>query len=249
MIDDCTAIVMAGGKSLRMGGDKAMLMLGEQTLLARVVGIVAPIFAQVLVSVRENRPDIGLRQILDSHANAGPLAGLCAALEQAGSPWVFAVATDMPFVKPALIELLAARRAGFDAVVPVVHGHPQPLAAFYSVTALATIRALLDETGVKNALINSSPRRRPGSSSLFFLDSGPGLKHSGVTFFRRNDDSRINQRFPNGKGGKRSLRAALLCLNVCYVDESELIAADPGLRSFFDLDTPQDLAAARGEQS
>ena len=45
--------------------------------------------------------------------------------------------------------------------------------------------------------------------------------------------------------GKRSLRAALERLNVCYVGESELLAADPGLRSFFDLDTPDDLAAAR----
>lgn len=192
MIADCTAIVMAGGKSQRMGGDKATTLLGEQTLLQRVVDIVEPLFGELRISVRAPRADLPWPQIGDRHHDLGPLAGLCAALEEVTTPWIFALATDMPFVKPALIELLAQRRAGFDAVVPVADGHPQPLAAFYSVSCLETIRALLDA-----------------------------------------DD------------GQRSLRAALDRLNVCYVGESDLLAADPGRRSFFDLDTPQDLAAAR----
>ena len=192
MIDDCTAIVMAGGRSRRMGHDKATTLLGEQTLLQRVVDIVEPLFGELRISVRAPRADLPWPQIGDRHHDLGPLAGLCAALEEVTTPWIFALATDMPFVKPALIELLAQRRAGFDAVVPLADGHPQPLAAFYSVSCLATISALLDA-----------------------------------------DD------------GQRSLRAALDRLNVCYVGESDLLAADPGLRSFFDLDTPQDLAAAQ----
>ena len=191
MIIDCTAVVMAGGRSQRMGCDKATLRFGERTLLQRVIDVVAPLFAELRVSVRAPRADLPWPQICDRHQDAGPLAGLCAALEDAATPWIFALATDMPFVKPVLIELLAQRRVGFAAVVPVVGGHPQPLAAFYSATCLATIRALLDETH-----------------------------------------------------GKRSLRAALDRLDVCYVGEAELLAADPGLRSFFDLDTPQDLIEA-----
>ena len=193
IIADCTAIILAGGESQRMGCYKAMLTLGEYSLLQRVVAIVQPLFPQVLVSVRQYRPDIELPQICDTQPNAGPLAGLCAALEQSTTPWIFAVATDMPFVQAALIEYLARQRSGQDyqAVVPVVAGHPQPLAAFYAVSALAAIQDLL------------------------------------------------------AGDGKRSLRAALERLNVCYVDESELRAADPGLRSFFDLDTPDDVAAAR----
>jgi len=191
MIADCTAIIMAGGESQRMGRDKANLVLGKQTLLQHVVSIVRPLFPQLLVSVREPRTDIDLPQICDEYANAGPLAGLCAGLVQATTSWVFAVATDMPFVQTALIETLAQQRTGFQAVVPVVHGYPQPLAAFYSASCLEAIQGLL---------------------------SGPG---------------------------KHSLRAALEQLNVRYVDESELLATDPGLRSFFDLDTPQDLAMAK----
>ncbi len=203
MIDDCTAIIMAGGESQRMGSDKATLMLGDRTLLQRVIKVVQPMFPHVLVSVRQPRPDIDLPQICDDYADAGPLAGLCAGLTHSRTPWIFAVATDMPFVQPALIERLAQQRAGFQAVVPVVHGHPQPLAAFYSTACLETIRAILAGNEERNSGRNGAPSRR------------------------------------------RSLRAALESLNVCRVGESELQAADPGLRSFFDLDTPQDLAAAR----
>jgi molybdopterin-guanine dinucleotide biosynthesis protein A len=191
MIDDCTAVVMAGGESQRMGRDKASLVLDDRTLLQHVVAVVQTLFPQLLVSVRQPRPDIALPQIVDAFANAGPLAGLCAGLAQAKTPWIFAVATDMPFIQPALIEQLAGLRSGVQAVVPVVHGHPQPLAAFYSVSCLDSIRAMLEGEG------------------------------------------------------KRSLRAALERLKVCYVNEADLLAADPGQRSFFDLDTPQDLAMAK----
>ena len=198
MIDGCTALIMAGGQSQRMGRDKASLLLGEQTLLQRVLAVVQPLFPHLLVSVRESRRDIDQVQICDAYPNAGPLAGLCAGLKAMQTPWLFAVATDMPFVQSALVERLAARRSldyqSPQAVVPVVDGHPQPLAAFYARECLPQIEALLQGEG------------------------------------------------------KRSLRAALDRLSVCYVDEADLRAADPGLRTFFDLDTPQDLATALGEK-
>ena len=193
MIDHCLAVIMAGGDSRRMGSDKASLVLGEQTLLQRVAEVTQTVFPQVVVSVRTQRADVALPQVCDAYSNAGPLAGLCAGLEHAaqnGQSWIFAVATDMPFVRPALIEQLATYRAGVDAVVPLIDGHPQPLAAFYSIDALPAVRALA--TGE----------------------------------------------------GKRSLRAALERLQVAYVHAADLITADPGLDSFVDLDTPEDLAKA-----
>lgn len=194
MIADGLALILAGGDSQRMGCDKATLRLGQKTLLQRVVEVVQPLFPELLVSVRQPRADIEWPQIVDPTGCAGPLAGLCAGLERAqarGVPWVFAVATDMPFVQAALIRHLATLRDGFQVVVPVVQGHPQPLASFYSVASLETVRTIL---------------------------SG---------------------------NGKRSLRALLEGLRVRYVDEDELRRIDPGLRSFFDLDTPQDIAVAR----
>ncbi|MBK9026916.1 MAG: NTP transferase domain-containing protein [Propionivibrio sp.] len=75
MIEDCLAIVMAGGQSRRMGHDKAALLIGEQTLLQRVAGTMQQVFPQVLVSVREPRSKIRLPQVCDAYPDAGPLAG------------------------------------------------------------------------------------------------------------------------------------------------------------------------------
>jgi molybdopterin-guanine dinucleotide biosynthesis protein A len=194
VIADCTALVLAGGKSRRMGQDKAQLVVADATLLQRVVAIVRPLFANVVVSVDKLRPEIGLPQVCDEHENAGPLAGLAAGLAHATTPWVFAIATDMPFARPTVIEALAQRRNDFDAVIPVAGGHAQPLLGLYSRTCLPAIRNLL------------------------------------------------------ASEGRRSLHALLEQLNVCYVDESEMRMSDPELASFFDLDTPEDLALAKQRQ-
>lgn len=189
MISDCTAIILAGGDSQRMGFDKASLMLGEQTLLQRVIATMQQIFPHVIISVRQPRPEINWPQICDAKLNAGPLAGLADSMCCITTPWAFAVACDMPFVVAKVVEHLARRRAGHQAVVPVVQGHPQPLAAFYADSCLQVMR-----------------------ENLTAQDG--------------------------------SLRGVLKRLDVCYVDEAEMLDADPHLRSFFDLDTPQDVVQA-----
>jgi molybdopterin-guanine dinucleotide biosynthesis protein A len=190
MIEDCTAIVMAGGDSSRMGTDKASILLDGQTLLQSVIATMQQMFPQVIVSVRQPRAGIDLPQVCDEVPDGGPLAGLAASLGQITTPWAFMVACDMPFVVPEVIELLARYRSRHQAVVPVVHGHPQPLAAFYATSCLAPLRASLTAQ-------------------------------------------------------QKGLRSALQQLDVRYVGEAEMLAADPHLRSFFDLDTPQDVEAAR----
>ena len=150
MIEDCTGLVLAGGASRRMGQDKTRLMLDGQTLLQRSVVLMRRVFPQVMVSVRQSREDVpaDVPQVLDECPDAGPLAGLCAGLAHARTPWVFAMASDMPFLNPSVIESLAKlRTADFQAVVPVVQGVLQPLAAFYAVTALPELRAVLDSPG------------------------------------------------------------------------------------------------------
>jgi molybdenum cofactor guanylyltransferase len=194
VITDCTAIILAGGDSRRMGSDKTNLLLGEQTLLQHVIVTMQQIFPDVIVSVRQPRPEIDLRQVCDEQPDegmpgGGPLAGLVSCLGRIATPWAFAVACDMPFVEPALVEWLGKFRSTYQAVVPVVRGHPQPLAAYYAGSCLASMR-----------------------ESLAMHD--------------------------------KSLRGALQMLHVCYVDEAGLLDTDPQLRSFFDLDTPQDVEKA-----
>ena len=190
MIADCTALIFAGGDSRRMGRDKLSLQVGGQSLLQRTLDLAKTLFSSILVSVRSPRNDIDAPQVCDEIPDAGPLAGLCAGLQRASTSWVFAVAADMPYLLPEVIERLAQRRAGHQAVVPVIGGQPYPLTAFYAVSALPALRDVL---------------ARPGKPGLF---------------------------------------AALSKLNVCPVNERDLVDLDGELSSFIDLDTPEDAARA-----
>ena len=123
-------------------------------------------------------------------ADGGPLSGLVAALGRVATPWAFVVACDMPFISPGMVEQLAGHRARQHAVIPLVHGQLQPLAAFYATNAIPWLRA---------------------SMAL----------------------------------GDKSMMGAIRHLNVSYVDETQMLRFDPQLRSFFDLDTPDDMAIAQ----
>jgi molybdopterin-guanine dinucleotide biosynthesis protein A len=191
MISACTAVILTGGDSRRMGQDKAALLFGEDSLLQHVITLVQPLFGDVIISVRQPRTEITLPQVCDNPAHRGPLAGLAAGLQRTKTPWVFAVACDMPFIERAVIERLAQFREGHQAVVPMVQGYPQPLLAYYSADCLAEMLACL-----------------------------------------------------NGDG-KHSLRELLDRLQVRYVSEDELLMADSALRSFVDLDTPEDVMKAK----
>ncbi len=191
MITDCTGLILSGGESQRMGQDKASLLFSGRTLLEQVASVLQPLFKDIIVSTRMPRPDSDLPQVSDHPAHKGPLAGLIAGLEHANTSWVFVVACDMPFIIPQLVEYLSGLRDGFDAVVPVVSGHPQPMAAFYSRHSLDVFHGLMND------------------------------------------------------GASNSMRELLDRLSVNYVDEEKLKTYDPILQSFFDLDTPQDIALAR----
>ena len=145
MIEDCTALILAGGESQRMGRDKANMLFSGRTLLEEVASVLAPLFSKIIVSTREHRPGCSLPQVLDHAEHRGPLAGLLAGLEQTGTSWVFAIGCDMPFVSAPLIEYLSTLRDNHDAVVPVAFGHLQPMAAFYSRGCLNALHGMMQD--------------------------------------------------------------------------------------------------------
>ncbi|MDQ7001080.1 MAG: molybdenum cofactor guanylyltransferase [Ghiorsea sp.] len=141
MIDDCTAVILAGGESQRMGADKAMVLLDGKPLLTHVLEQITPLFSQVLLSVHQLRSDVQYQQIMDDGEGRGPMLGIKRGLEAVTTDWVFVMACDMPFVSTALIQALAKQRASFDAVVPYGLDRPQPLFGFYAKTCLANMEA------------------------------------------------------------------------------------------------------------
>src|SRR6185437_11164064 len=132
-------VVLAGGRSSRMGTPKAALEWHGSTLLRRTVGIVARATNGPVVVVRAIGQDLpalpeGTLVADDPREGKGPVQGIAAGLAAlAGRAEVaFVASTDMPFLHPAFVRrVLATVTGGTDVALPVARGYWQPLAAAY----------------------------------------------------------------------------------------------------------------------
>lgn len=138
---DVDAYILIGGRSSRLGRDKASVDLGGQTLAQRAYRTVAKALPNSRVTfVAANEAQFAIqaivadgRFIFDLVEGLGPLGGLHAALADTQKPWIFVLACDYPFTTAELIALLAEKISDeFGAIVPEqFDGRLQPLCVFY----------------------------------------------------------------------------------------------------------------------
>ncbi|MGH3236599.1 MAG: molybdenum cofactor guanylyltransferase, partial [Streptosporangiaceae bacterium] len=147
-------VVLAGGRSSRMGAPKAALEWHGSTLLRRTAGILARAAGGPVVVVRAPGQDLpalppDVEVVDDPREGKGPVQGLAAGLAAIAdrADAAFVSSTDMPFLHPAFVRrVLRAVAEGADVGLPVARGYPQPLAAAYR-TALAPVAERLVAAG------------------------------------------------------------------------------------------------------
>ena len=144
-LDDITAVILVGGKSRRMGVDKAFLEIDGTPLFERVLGVCREAFGRVVIVGDQSGRFAGYG--LPVHPDIYPgsaLGGLYTGLMHAETPYVFAAACDLPFPSGAAARHLSSLRHGFDAVVPRGADGFEPLFAVYSKTCLEPMRRFLE---------------------------------------------------------------------------------------------------------
>jgi len=194
LISDVTGVLLAGGKSRRMGQDKRLLSVGEETLYARSLSVLQAIFERVVVVVAQDSPLVAsdapvLRDVIP---HCGSLGGLYTGLKQAGTQWVFAVACDMPFLDPDTIRHFIGLKGEGDVIMAKLQNGFQPMHALYHRNCLPTMESLIHAQDFKIQRLADHP-----------------------------------------------------ALRVRVVMPAELRQLDPQGRSFYNVNTPADLAAAR----
>ena len=161
-------IVLAGGRSSRMGTPKATLEWHGTTLLRRVTGIVGRAVSGPVIVVRapgQPLPALGpeVEVAEDRVEGRGPLQGLAAGLAAVGdrAEAAFLSSTDVPLLHPYFVaRVLAAMDDDVDVVLPVARGYPQPLAAAYRVSLLPVVEDLLGQDRLKPAFLFDACRVR-----------------------------------------------------------------------------------------
>lgn len=139
-----SAAIMAGGRSRRMGRDKAWLELGGRPLIAHVAEVMREVADEVLVVANDERyATLGHRVVPDRFPDGGALGGIATGVGAAAHDRVLVVACDMPFLRADVWRLLIARSEGADAVVPRTGGEWETLHALYTKACLAPMERAL----------------------------------------------------------------------------------------------------------
>jgi molybdopterin-guanine dinucleotide biosynthesis protein A len=140
-----TGVILAGGKSSRMGQNKALMSLGGKRLVDRVVEVMRDVFRDLLLvtNTPEVYADLGLPMVCDVWPEKGSLGGIYSAIYHATTPYCLVVACDMPFLHAAMLRYLITQVADYDVVIPDVLGELQTLHAIYSKACLPAIERCL----------------------------------------------------------------------------------------------------------
>ena len=128
---DVTGVLLAGGKSTRMGCDKASIEVSGQTVFSRSLDFLQQLFSRVIIA--GNRPGLALPEIpaVPDIYPGSALGGLYTGLKSAETDWIFVTPCDMPYPDSDIVDLLFRLHEGADAVVPQTPGGYEPVFAFY----------------------------------------------------------------------------------------------------------------------
>jgi FdhD protein len=144
-ISNVSGVILAGGKSIRMGSNKALLPYRGGRFIEAIQRLLADIFNEVILVT--NSPDLydflPCRKVQDLYPEMGVLAGIHSGLYHSSNPAIFAVACDMPYLDEDLIRHLAGHADPGGVLIPEGPGGLEPLHAVYGKGCLAAIEATL----------------------------------------------------------------------------------------------------------
>jgi molybdenum cofactor guanylyltransferase len=144
--------VLAGGRSLRMGRDKAGIMLAGRPLLGHMLEKLRALGLRSRVAgLRQTIPEVAVEVFGDAHPDCGPLSGMETALAASERDRVLLLSVDLPFVEPEFLAWMLARAETTDAIatVPRVAGEPQPLCGVYRREMISAVRESLEQGDFK----------------------------------------------------------------------------------------------------
>jgi molybdopterin-guanine dinucleotide biosynthesis protein A len=166
---DVSAFILAGGRSSRMGSDKAMLRFDDQTLLQHTLRMAVDALGNAcIVGSRDTYAQFG-NVIEDIYPGCGPLGGIHAALSASNTDLNLMLSVDMPLMTPQFLKWLAGQAGAAPEmiIVPDAAGGPQPLCAIYRRGVLAAVEQALKNGDYKiGRLFSQAPTRVVKESEL-----------------------------------------------------------------------------------
>jgi molybdopterin-guanine dinucleotide biosynthesis protein A len=150
-ITNISGIILSGGKSSRMGKNKAFIEIDGVPIIRRIHNLFKTLFSEIVIVTNEVElfQNFQAKIHRDLIPGQGALGGLYTGIYYSSFQHVFCVACDMPFLKGSLIRYLIEKMEDYDVVVPRTEDGLQPLHAFYSKNCLVPIRKVMEHKQFK----------------------------------------------------------------------------------------------------
>jgi molybdopterin-guanine dinucleotide biosynthesis protein A len=148
---EISGIILAGGKGLRLGRDKALETINGRDLLHRVVSRLSFLESAIVIVATEKQrlswfgDYPGVKIVTDIYPDKGPLGGIYTGLVTSDTRYNLVVACDMPFLSQPLLGYMVQLSANFDLVIPRWNGLVEPLHAVYSKDCLTAMESTLKQ--------------------------------------------------------------------------------------------------------
>jgi molybdopterin-guanine dinucleotide biosynthesis protein A len=141
-----TGILLAGGKSSRMGKEKGSLVIGGKMLYEYPLRVLESFCEEILISsCNDEERDYGYRVVCDEVEGLGPLGGIQTCLKHSRNDWNLVLSYDMPLVSKGLVGFLIDHADDMDLVIPGLEpDRPEPLCALYRKSLIDTIQSQID---------------------------------------------------------------------------------------------------------
>jgi molybdopterin-guanine dinucleotide biosynthesis protein A len=169
---DITGIILAGGKSTRMGENKSLLNLNGKTVIERVVSLMKTIFQEVIIIT--NTPNeydfINTPMYKDIFENKGPLAGIHSGLAHSNNDKNFVISCDIPLMEQEMIEFIINYKTDKPITVCRADGFIQQLVGLYSKSVLPIISNLLNTKDQSSSVLSLLDRVDPDIINVDKLD-------------------------------------------------------------------------------
>ena len=161
-MDNAAAIILAGGKSSRMGRPKALLPFDGEPLIAHIARSLSGRFGEIVIVVAPGQelPPMPGRLVYDEVAYQGPVGGIYYGLRAADREIAFVTSCDAPFLNFPLIDYLTSEIPDYDVVVPYWQGRFQPLHAVYRRRLLPLLKRQLERGELRPIALFKKARTR-----------------------------------------------------------------------------------------
>ena len=147
---DISGFILAGGKSQRMGTNKALLLVQDESLLNRMIRLIRPFCKTVAISGQnDDYNGFNVDVVPDLYPDCGPISGIVSSLSYSSTEWNLLVSVDVPFINAELIQHLITHIGQYDCIIPVHEGGIEPLIGLYNRQIVSVIEEMINRGDYK----------------------------------------------------------------------------------------------------